>query len=71
MNPIASAPARTVRNVTQQTGLPPVEAMISAIRRRYQRTGEWITFDLNLDDPDETAAFLRGEAPQSLGQRPS
>jgi hypothetical protein len=28
-----------------------------------ESTGEWITFDLNLSDPEELSAFLRGEIP--------
>jgi hypothetical protein len=28
-----------------------------------EATGEWIPFDLNLDDPEELAAFVRGELP--------
>ncbi len=34
-----------------------------------ETTGEWIAFDLNLDDPEETAAFLRGEIPRTPGVR--
>jgi hypothetical protein len=30
-----------------------------------ESTGEWITFELNLDDPEEMHAFLRGEVPRS------
>jgi hypothetical protein len=29
-----------------------------------ESTGEWVPFELNLDDPDELAAFLRGEIPK-------
>jgi hypothetical protein len=28
-----------------------------------ESTGEWIPFELNLDDPEEIAAFLKGEIP--------
>ena len=29
-----------------------------------ESTGEWIPFELNLDDPEELASFLRGELPK-------
>jgi len=29
-----------------------------------ESTGEWVPFTLNLDDPEELAAFLRGEIPK-------
>ena len=29
-----------------------------------ESTGEWIPFELNLDDPEELAQFLRGEFPK-------
>lgn len=29
-----------------------------------ESTGEWIPFDLDLDDPEELASFLRGEIPR-------
>jgi hypothetical protein len=31
-----------------------------------ETTGEWINFELNLDDPEDVAAFLRGESPRTL-----
>jgi hypothetical protein len=34
-----------------------------------ESTGEWIPFDLNLDDPEELAAFLRGELPRATRHR--
>src|SRR5436305_2093933 len=33
-------------------------------------TGEWIPFELDLDNPDELAAFLRGEIPEGRGSTP-
>jgi hypothetical protein len=35
-----------------------------------EATGEWIAFDLNLDDPDELAAFVDGELPEAARHRP-
>jgi hypothetical protein len=32
-----------------------------------ESTGEWINFELDLDDSEELAAFLRGEVPRSAG----
>jgi hypothetical protein len=29
-----------------------------------ESTGDWIPFDLDLDDPDELQSFLRGELPK-------
>ena len=29
-----------------------------------ESTGEWIPFELNFDDPEELAGFLRGEIPK-------
>jgi hypothetical protein len=29
-----------------------------------ESTGEWVTFELNFDDPEELASFLRGEIPK-------
>jgi hypothetical protein len=29
-----------------------------------ESTGEWVPFELNLDDPDELSAFLRGDLPK-------
>lgn len=34
-----------------------------------ESTGEWIPFELNLDDPDELASFLRGELPTGGARR--
>jgi hypothetical protein len=34
-----------------------------------ETTGEWVNFELNLDDPEEVAAFLRGDVPRPLSQR--
>ena len=31
-----------------------------------ESTGEWIPFELNLDDPEELAQFLRGELPKKI-----
>jgi hypothetical protein len=31
-----------------------------------ESTGEWIPYELNLDDPEELSSFLRGEAPAGL-----
>ena len=36
-----------------------------------ESTGEWIPFELDLDDPDELAAFLRGEIPEGRGVHPT
>ncbi|HEY3289065.1 MAG TPA: class II D-tagatose-bisphosphate aldolase, non-catalytic subunit, partial [Anaerolineae bacterium] len=33
----------TVRQVATKTGVPPVEIMLNAVRRRFHRTGEWVT----------------------------
>lgn len=33
-------------------------------------TGGWVNFELNLDDPEEVSAFLRGEVPHVTGQLP-
>jgi hypothetical protein len=35
-----------------------------------EATGEWIPFELNLDDPEELAAFVRGESPDPTRRRP-
>ena len=35
-----------------------------------ESTGEWIPFELDLDNPDELAAFLRGEIPEGRGSTP-
>ncbi len=43
MNTDTETTPRTVRALAGASGLPPVEAMISANRRRFQRTGEWAT----------------------------
>ena len=29
-----------------------------------ESTGEWVPFELNLEDPEELAGFLRGEIPK-------
>jgi hypothetical protein len=34
-----------------------------------EATGEWSDFDLDLDDPDEFSAFLRGEHPRAARNR--
>jgi hypothetical protein len=34
-----------------------------------ESTGEWFPFELNLDDPDELSAFLRGEIPKRYRHR--
>jgi hypothetical protein len=34
-----------------------------------ESTGEWVSFELNLDDPEELSAFLRGEVPRTAGPR--
>jgi hypothetical protein len=34
-----------------------------------ESTGQWTAFQLNLDDPDELAAFLRGEIPRATRHR--
>jgi len=34
-----------------------------------ETTGEWIDFDLNLDEPEELSTFLRGEVPPVARQR--
>lgn len=31
-----------------------------------ESTGKWMAFELDLDDPEEVAAFLRGEMPRAL-----
>jgi len=36
-----------------------------------ESTGEWIPCELNLDDPDELSAFLRGELPRAARHRHS
>jgi D-tagatose-1,6-bisphosphate aldolase subunit GatZ/KbaZ len=38
-----SARARTIREIVNQSGEPPVEAMIHAVHRHFARTGQWIT----------------------------
>ncbi|MCL4506205.1 MAG: class II D-tagatose-bisphosphate aldolase, non-catalytic subunit [Chloroflexi bacterium] len=43
MNTEPRATARTIRAAVTANGLPPVEAMIDAIRRRFKRSGEWVT----------------------------
>ncbi|MDR3634608.1 MAG: hypothetical protein P4L84_12455 [Isosphaeraceae bacterium] len=35
-----------------------------------ETTGEWVNCELNLDDAEEVSAFLRGDVPRPLGQRP-
>jgi hypothetical protein len=35
-----------------------------------EATGEWIPFELNLDDPEELAAFVRGELPDPTRLHP-
>ena len=34
---------RTIRDIVNQSGEPPVEAMIRAIQRRYARSDQWVT----------------------------
>ena len=34
-----------------------------------ESTGEWFPFELNLDDPEELSAFLRGEIPKRYRHR--
>jgi hypothetical protein len=34
-----------------------------------ESTGEWVPFELNLDDPEELAGFLRGEVPKRYRHR--
>src|SRR5262249_25824204 len=30
-----------------------------------ESTGEWVSFEINLSDPEELSAFLRGEVPRA------
>ena len=43
MNTETGATARTIRAAAAKKGIPPVEAMIDANRKRFQRSGEWAT----------------------------